>query len=380
MRFEVTAAVCSQGRSQRFRKRNRISTQQLGEFVEAFDQANKVSQIPLPKTKFEIGFTKAKDKLFSQCYKDIVEHLNRQIRLSFRFEKIKTCVFSITKFEHYGDQFILTEVVDMGYREIKHLYKNRFFVANNINCPITQCSGKLCLHRRIFESLGRSDYQCPQCASVCHVRNIPFKDQKNSFFVVVWSRGLHFSRKSKFNSRYYRRCVLSAWYCLNREKCESLGIYETTPRFPYSAGKCGAWLFVHKAPFMLKEHVMTTKGDKIHFFFAKKSEFVTRQTFVHFSIPDKQHLHFSIRFIYFQSTVNQSAYNQLTENYDLLSLKRRSPVDSGFWSRICYYCSKKSRSKYNNQLTRNTPSCLVIAVVSKATVLEQPSSASSSYL
>ena len=56
----------------------------LGEFLKAFDQANKVSQIPLPKPKFEIGFTKAKDELFSHCYKDIVEHLNRQYRISFQ--------------------------------------------------------------------------------------------------------------------------------------------------------------------------------------------------------------------------------------------------------------------------------------------------------
>ena len=101
----------------------------LGEFLKAFDQANKVTQIPLPKPKHEIGFTKAKDELFTHCYKDIVEHLNRQIRLSFRFEKDKTCIFSIKKFEQYGDQFILTEIVNLGYREIKHLYKNRYFVA-----------------------------------------------------------------------------------------------------------------------------------------------------------------------------------------------------------------------------------------------------------
>ena len=101
----------------------------MGEFLKAFDQVNKVSQIPLPKPKFEIGFTKAKDELFSHCYKDIAEHLNRQTRLSFRFEKNKTCVFSVKKFENYGDQFILTEVFNLGYREIKHLYKNRFFVA-----------------------------------------------------------------------------------------------------------------------------------------------------------------------------------------------------------------------------------------------------------
>ena len=101
----------------------------LGEFFKAFDQANKVSHIQLPKQKFETGFAKAKDELFSQCYKDVVEQLNRQIRISFWFEKNKTCVFSIKKFELYGDQFILTEVVNLGYREIKHLYKNRFFVA-----------------------------------------------------------------------------------------------------------------------------------------------------------------------------------------------------------------------------------------------------------
>ena len=32
-----------------------------------------------------------------------------------------------------------------------------------------------------LQSLGRSDYQCPQCASVCQVRNIPFEDQKTPF-------------------------------------------------------------------------------------------------------------------------------------------------------------------------------------------------------
>ena len=101
----------------------------LGEFRQAFDQANKISQIPLPKPKFEIGFTKAKGELFSHCYKDIVKHLNRQFRLSFWVEKNKTCVFSIKKFEQDGDQFIHTEVINLSYREIKHLYNNRFFVA-----------------------------------------------------------------------------------------------------------------------------------------------------------------------------------------------------------------------------------------------------------
>ena len=61
----------------------------------------------------------------------------------------------------------------------------------DVYCPNTKCLGRLCLDKKTFESLGRSDYQCPQCGSVCQVRNIPFEDQKNSFFLVAWSRGLH---------------------------------------------------------------------------------------------------------------------------------------------------------------------------------------------
>ena len=51
----------------------------VGEFLKMFDQANKLSPIQLPKRKFQIGYTKAKDELFSHCYKDINEPLNRQI-------------------------------------------------------------------------------------------------------------------------------------------------------------------------------------------------------------------------------------------------------------------------------------------------------------
>ena len=186
----------------------------LGDFLKVFDQANKISQFPLSKPKLEIGFTKAKDEMFSHCYKDIVEHLNTQFRLWLQFEKHKTCVVSIKKFEHYGVQSILTEVVNLGYREIEHLYKNRFLLPTSVTimraitmcsaftpdcgydnsttiligdvyCPNTKCLGKLCLHKKTFQSLGRSDYQCPQCGFVCQVRNIPVEDQTNSFFLSI---------------------------------------------------------------------------------------------------------------------------------------------------------------------------------------------------
>ena len=136
MRFKITAAIILKEVVSFYKNKIESLLDSLGEFLKTFDQANKVSVIPLPKPKFEIGFTKAKDELFSHCYKDIVEHLNRQIQISFLFEQNNTCVFSIKKFEHYGDQFILTEVVNLGYREIKHLYKNRYFVA--YKCDIFQ--------------------------------------------------------------------------------------------------------------------------------------------------------------------------------------------------------------------------------------------------
>ena len=51
---------------------------------------------------------------------------------------------------------------------------------------------------------------------------------------------------------------------------ESNGGYVTTPGSNYCCENCGAWLFVHKVPFTLQEHVKTTQTDKTHFFFAKE--------------------------------------------------------------------------------------------------------------
>ena len=95
---------------------------------------------------------------------------------------------------------------------------------------------------------------------------------------------------------------------------------------------------------------------------------------IRFLLADKLSDIFIFQIILFnfnlQSTVQiYSTYSQLTENQDLISLQRWNPVDSRLWSRLCYDCSKWSRSKYNSQLTRNTPSCLAMAVVSKARFL-----------
>ena len=151
----------------------------------------------------------------------------------------------------------------------------------DVYCPNTKCSGKLCLHQKTFQSIGRSDYQCQQCASVCQVRNSPFEDQTNSI-CLSFGQGVQIFEESPKSVQD----VIEDVYCpgkhrSNREKCESLGGYVTTPRSIYGCGKRGAWLFDHKVPFMLQEHPKTTKTDKTRFFFAKKKdELGTQQTII----------------------------------------------------------------------------------------------------
>ena len=140
----------------------------------------------------------------------------------------------------------------------------------DVSCPNTKSSGRLCLHKKTFQSLGRSDYQCLQCASVCQVRNIPFEDQKISFFLSL-GQGVHvFEENTKSVQHVIGDVYCADKYCSNRENCESIWGYVTTPRSIYGYGNCGAWLFVHKVPFMLQEHVKSTKTDKTRFFFARK--------------------------------------------------------------------------------------------------------------
>ena len=105
---------------------------------------------------------------------------------------------------------------------------------------------------------------------MCQVRFIRFEGQTNSFFLVVWPRGLHFEESLKSVQDVNGDVDCSGKYCSNREKCGSLGGYVTTLRAIYACEKCGAWLFVHKVPFMLQEHVKTTETDKTRFFFANK--------------------------------------------------------------------------------------------------------------
>ena len=149
----------------------------------------------------------------------------------------------------------------------------------DVYCPNAKCLGKLCQRKKTFQSPGRSDYQCLQCGSLCQVRNILFEEQTNSFFLSL-GRGVYvFEERAKTIQEVIGDVYCPGEFCLNREKCESIGGYVTTPRSICGCAKCGAWLFVHKVPFTLQEHVKATKTDKTRCFFAKKD--VTAQTIVH---------------------------------------------------------------------------------------------------
>ena len=190
----------------------------LGELLKVFDQANKVSQIPLPKPKFEIGFTKPKVELFSHCYNDIAEHLNRQIRLSFRFEKNKSFVFSIKKFEMTTSflqklstwvtaksnistriEFLLLTSVTIlraitmcsAFTPDCRYYNSTFFSLGTCIVQIQSVRVNFACTKRLFNLLAEAIINvinarfCARCAIfVLKIKQI--------FFLVVWSRGLQF--------------------------------------------------------------------------------------------------------------------------------------------------------------------------------------------
>ena len=137
-------------------------------------------------------------------------------------------------------------------------------------CPNTKCLGKLCMHKKTFQSLVRSAYQCPQCASLCQVRNISFKEQRNSFFLSLGQGVYIFEESPKSVEDVIGDFYCPGKYCSNRGKCESIGGYVTTPRSIHGCGMCGAWLFVHKVFFMLQMHVKRTKTDKTRFLFSRE--------------------------------------------------------------------------------------------------------------
>ena len=85
-----------------------------------------------------------------------------------------------------------------------------FILIGDVYCPNTKCSGRLCLHKRTFQSLGRSDYEGPQCRPVCQVRNAPFEDQTISFFLSL-AMGFTFLKRAQNQFK-----ILLSWQVSSR--------------------------------------------------------------------------------------------------------------------------------------------------------------------
>ena len=207
------------------------------------------------------------------------KRLNNAVINSF-LQKLSTWVTAKSNISTRIDFLLLTGVIffraitmcstDFAYD------KSAIIIIRDVFCPKAKCLGKHCLHKKPFHSLGRSKYQCPQCGSVCQVRNIPFGYQAKSFFLTFGEGVYIFEESAKTIQDVIGDVYCPGKYCLNREKCETIGGYVTTLRSIYGCGKCGAWLFLHKVPFALRKHVKTTKTDKTRFFFAIKDG--TQQT------------------------------------------------------------------------------------------------------
>ena len=158
-------------------------------------------------------------------------------------------------------------------------YDNSTILIGDVFCPNTKCSRKLCLHKKLF-NLSAEAFINARNARLC-VRCVIFLLKIKQFpFSCRLVKGFRFLKSAKSFQDVIGDVYCPGKYCSNKEKCESLGGYVTTPRSIYGCGNFGAWLLVHKVPFMLQEHVKTTKRDKTRFFFAKKDELDTQQTIV----------------------------------------------------------------------------------------------------
>ena len=91
-------------------------------------------------------------------------------------------------------------------------------------CSNTMCSCKLCLHKMTIQPLGRRDYQCSHCKSLCQVHNILFEGQTNSFF-LSFSQGVYiFQESPKPIQDVIRLVYCPGKYCPTERNANHLGL------------------------------------------------------------------------------------------------------------------------------------------------------------
>ena len=168
----------------------------------------------------------------------------------------------------------------------------------NVYCPT--CGIEKCVY--ISTKKTTSFHDCKKCKACCNVLNIPFKDQKPTILLFGGD----------------------VTHCFARE---------TSPDYEKPSP------FLNK--FLHQSQPSTSEPEP-----CKEKSSPIRDKRIRFLLVDdlSNIFFFSDQFFQFQPTVNQpnlfNLQSTYRKNHDLLSLQQRSPVDSQFWSRLCYYCSK----------------------------------------
>ena len=98
----------------------------------------------------------------------------------------------------------------------------------SVYCPITRRLDILCVHKRIFQPLNRSNYQSPHCSSTCQVGNAPLEEQINSSFLKI-GRGIIIFQGTQKSIQDFSVDV----YCptCSNEKCVHLSSNKTSSFF-----------------------------------------------------------------------------------------------------------------------------------------------------
>ena len=186
------------------------------------------------------------------------------------------------------------------------------------------CRNEKCVYSSTNKTTSFYD-DCKKCQASCNVLNFPFRDQKPAI-MSFGCDGTHcFARKT---SRDYEKEKPSPFL----------------KKFLHQSQPSTSELEPKK--FKMSPNLEKTYPFPISWWFERR-------------------FHFSNHFIRFESRVTRSKLINWPSTYRKSSLQRQNLVDSRFWSRLCYFCSKWSWPQFNNQPTRNIPSCLAFSVVSK---------------
>ena len=176
----------------------------LRDLLESIDKASMCLQIPLTKFKIEIESTKSKNNFFITLTISLNIQRNKFVHRS-SFETIFLASFLSETFNYTSINIFQQKLSTLTIGKFTFSTRTNITSQTNVKelraiamcsaftpdwgyeistinliggvfCPNTKCLGNFCLHKETFQSLGRSDCQCPPLASVCPVCSIPFED------------------------------------------------------------------------------------------------------------------------------------------------------------------------------------------------------------